>query len=133
MRHLDGVYTQKFNRVHHRDGVLFRGRYKAILIDAEEHFLSVVRYIHHNPLTAGVVADIDRYPWSSHSGYLNEKRRPVWLDTDAVMSRFRGLQDYQRFMHDKVEREIPGILSGPIPEAGVGQQGVCRTGNGKDR
>ncbi len=50
MRHLDGIYTQKFNRVHHRDGPLFRGRYKAILIDAEEYFLSVVRYIHKNPL-----------------------------------------------------------------------------------
>lgn len=49
MRHLNGIYTQKFNRVHHRDGPLFRGRYKAILIDAEEYFLSVVRYIHKNP------------------------------------------------------------------------------------
>ena len=34
MRHLDGIYTQKFNRVHHRDGPLFRGRYKAILTKA---------------------------------------------------------------------------------------------------
>jgi REP element-mobilizing transposase RayT len=50
MRHLDGIYTQKFNRVHHRDGPLFRGRYKAILIDVEEYFLSVVRSIHKNPL-----------------------------------------------------------------------------------
>jgi len=52
MRHLDGLYTQKFNRVHHRDGPLFRGRYKAILIDAEEYFQSVVRYIRQNPLRA---------------------------------------------------------------------------------
>jgi hypothetical protein len=43
MRHIDGIYTQKFNRVHHRDGALFRGRYKAILIDAEQYFLSVLR------------------------------------------------------------------------------------------
>jgi len=42
MRHLDGVYTQKFNRVHHRDGPLFRGRYKAILIDAQEYFRSLM-------------------------------------------------------------------------------------------
>jgi hypothetical protein len=53
MRHLDGIYTQKFNRVHHRDGPLFRGRYKAILIDAEAYFLSVVRYIHRNPVGGG--------------------------------------------------------------------------------
>jgi hypothetical protein len=50
MRHLDGIYTQKFNRVHHRDGPLFRGRYKAIVIDADEYLLSVARYIHKNPL-----------------------------------------------------------------------------------
>ncbi len=77
MRHLDGIYTQKFNRVHHRDGPLFRGRYKAILIDAEEYFLSVVRYIHKNPLGAGVVSDIDRYRWSSHWGVFAEKAMPA--------------------------------------------------------
>jgi putative transposase len=48
MRHFDGIYTQKFNWVHHHAGLLFRGRYKAIVIDAEEYFLSVVRYIHKN-------------------------------------------------------------------------------------
>jgi len=45
MRHLDGIYTLRFNRSRGRDGPLFRGRYKAILIDAEEYFLAVARYI----------------------------------------------------------------------------------------
>ena len=112
MRHLDGIYTQKFNRVHHRDGPLFRGRYKAILIDAEEYFLSVVRYIHKNPLGAGVVSDIDRYRWSSHWGYLNKKQCPDWLDTRPVVSRFGGLKDYQRFMHDEIEEEIEEFYRG---------------------
>ena len=39
----------------------------------EEYFLSVVRYIHKNPLGGGVVSNIDRYRWSSHWGYLNKK------------------------------------------------------------
>jgi len=102
MRHLDGIYTQKFNRVHHRDGPLFRGRYKAILIDAEEYFLSVVRYIHKNPLGAGRVSDIDRYRWSSHWGYLNKKECPHWLDTRSVLSRLGGLKEYQRFMDEEI-------------------------------
>ncbi len=106
MRHLDGIYTQKFNRVHHRDGALFRGRYKAILIDAEEYFLSVVRYIHKNPLGGGLVSDIDRYRWSSHWGYLNKNKCPGWLDTRAVWSRFSGVRNYQRFMHEEMEEEI---------------------------
>ena len=112
MRHLDGIYTQKFNRMHHRDGPLFRGRYKAILIDAEEYFLSVVRYIHQNPLGAKVVSDIDRYRWSSHWGYLNKKQCPDWLDTRSVMSRFGGLKEYQRFMHDEIEDEIEEFYQG---------------------
>ena len=110
MRHLNGIYTQRFNRAHHRDGPLFRGRYRAILIDAEEYFLAVARYIHHNPVEAGVVSDIGRYRWSSHRGYLDKKRCPAWLDTEAMLSRFgqgrSGLKEYQRFMHSGVEQEL---------------------------
>lgn len=46
MRHIDGVYTQRFNRAHNRDGPLFRGRYRAILIDKDHYLAAVVRYIH---------------------------------------------------------------------------------------
>lgn len=110
MRHLDGVYTQRFNRAHRRDGPLFRGRYRAILIDAEEYLLAVARYIHHNPVDAGIVSDIDRCRWSSHYGYLNKKKAPAWLDTDSILARFgrgrRGLREYQSFMRSKVEKEI---------------------------
>ena len=79
MRHLDGIYTLKFNRSHGRDGPLFRGRYKAILIDAEEYFLAVARYIHCNPVDASIVGDIDEYKWSSHRAYMDKKRCPDWL------------------------------------------------------
>ncbi len=110
MRHLDGIYTQSYNRAHHRDGPLFRGRYRAILIDAEEYFLAVMRYIHHNPVEAGLASDIDRYRWSSHWGYINHKRAPKWLDRAGVLSRFgrgvRGFREYQEFMHSKVEGEV---------------------------
>jgi putative transposase len=50
MRHVDGLYTQRFNRSHKRDGSLFRGRYKAIVVDANECLMAVVRYIHLNPV-----------------------------------------------------------------------------------
>jgi len=56
MRHLDGLYTQRFNKTHGRDGSLFRGRYKAILIDADEYLSAVVRYILAN--NAGVLAQV---------------------------------------------------------------------------
>ena len=122
MRHLDGIYTQKFNRVHRHDGPLFRGRYKAILIDAEEYFLSVVRYIHYNPVAAGIVADLDCYRWSSHWGYLNKKQCPTWLHASAVLSRFSGLKDYQKFMHDGVEEEIEEFYTGPYQKPVLGSK-----------
>jgi len=112
MRHLDGIYTQRFNRAHHRDGPLFRGRYKAILIDAEQYFLSVVRYIHQNPVMAGVVSDMDRYRWSSHRGYLYKSEPPVWLSTGSVLSRFDRLWEYQGFMHSEVEKEVVDFYKG---------------------
>lgn len=122
MRHLDGLYTQKFNRVHHRDGPLFRGRYKAILIDAEEYFLTVVRYIHNNPLAAGVVTDIDRYRWSSHWGYLKKRQCPHWLNTRSVLSRFGDLKQYHGFMHGGVEGEIEEFYKGRYQKAVLGSK-----------
>ena len=123
MRHLDGIYTQRFNRAHHRDGPLFRGRYKAILIDAEEYFLSVVRYIHQNPVVAGVVSEVDRYRWSSHWGYLHKKECPKWLNTESVMSRFSGVREYQQFMHSKIEKEVADFYQRRYQKPILGDKG----------
>ena len=68
MRHLDGIYTQRFNRAHRRDGPLFRGRYRAILIESEEYFMAVARYIHRNQAEARVGVDISRYPGAATGG-----------------------------------------------------------------
>ncbi len=57
MRHLDGVYTQRYNREHKTDGTLFRGRYKALLIEKDGYLLQVVRYIHLNPVEGKLVRD----------------------------------------------------------------------------
>jgi hypothetical protein len=88
MRHLDGLYTQRLNRARHRDGALFRGRYKAILVDQDNYLAQVVRYIHLNPLEAGLVQEPEVYAWSSHRFYLRPKAAPAWLRTDEVMSEF---------------------------------------------
>ena len=122
MRHLDGIYTQRFNRAHHRDGPLFRGRYKAILIDAEEYFLSVVRYIHQNPVDAGVVSDMDRYRWSSHRGYVSKNERPAWLNTRSVLSRFRGVREYREYMHSEMEKEVVDFYQGPYRRSILGDK-----------
>jgi putative transposase len=88
MRHLDGVYTQQYNRLHRRDGPLFRGRYRAIVVDAEEYLLAVARYIHRNPVEAGLVRYPEVYVWSSCRMYLEEGAKPLWLDSEPLLSRF---------------------------------------------
>ena len=88
MRHINGVYTQRFNKAHQIDGQLFRGRYRSILIDADSYLLELIRYIHRNPIKAGIVKHIEKYPWSSHHGYLSDAKKWDWLNKDLVLSMF---------------------------------------------
>ncbi len=82
MRHVNGVYTQRFNRGHLLDGQLFRGRYKAILVEGDSYLLELLRYIHRNPLEAGLEKVWEKYPWSSHPGYLSDAKKWKWLHKD---------------------------------------------------
>jgi putative transposase len=98
MRHVDGLYTQRFNRSHDRDGSLFRGRYKAILVDGDEYLAQVVRYIHLNPIGVGLVRYPEEYRWSSHPHYLQTRNRPAWLNTDAVLEQIGGSKAFHEFV-----------------------------------
>ncbi len=80
-------YTRYINRRKNRMGHLFQGRYKALLIDADSYLLELVRYIHNNPLRAGIVKAPEGYDWSSHRSYLG-KETISWLTTDWVLSQF---------------------------------------------
>jgi REP element-mobilizing transposase RayT len=86
MRHLNGVYTQRYNRDVKSDGPLFRGRYKAILVDVDAYLLNVSRYIHRNPIEAGIVRKAEKYIWSSYRAYIGQIRRPSWLTTQQTLS-----------------------------------------------
>src|SRR5258705_7972318 len=98
MLHIDGLYTQRFNRHHNRDGPLFRGRYKAILVDKDEYLAQVVRYIHLNPVQIRVVKQPEEYRWSSHIKYLQTKRAPQWLNTEEVLERLGGGKSFHEFV-----------------------------------
>jgi len=87
MRHLDGVYTQYFNRKNKRVGPLLQGRYKAVLVDAESYLLEVSRYIHMNPVEAGLIERPERYPRSSMGVYTRKRVPEEWLTTQWLLSR----------------------------------------------
>jgi REP element-mobilizing transposase RayT len=101
MRHLNGVYTQRYNRLMTTDGPLFRGRYKAIVVDADDYLLSVSRYIHRNPVEAGMVRKAQRYPWSSYPAYVGKRVAPEWLTVQTTLNMIgqrRQMQRYQAFV-----------------------------------
>lgn len=88
MRHLDGVYTQRFNSEVNIDGALFRGRYTAKLIEDESYQMVVSQYIHLNPVEAGIVKEAHEYKWSSYRAKVGLVDRPLWLCTDIIVEKF---------------------------------------------
>jgi len=109
MRHLDGVYTQRFNRLSKRDGPLLRGRYKALLIEAESYLLQVSRYIHLNPVAKNNIIKLEDYKWSSYLAYINKDERPKWLHTEKVLEQFNGWSAYQQYVYSGVDEQTAEI------------------------
>ena len=90
MRRLLTGYAVSFNRRHERHGQLFQNRYKSIVCQEEIYLRELVRYIHLNPLRAGIVSnrtELNKYPYCGHSALMGRKRRP-WQDVDYVLRYF---------------------------------------------
>jgi putative transposase len=90
MRRLLTSYAVTFNIRHNRSGHLFQNRYKSIVCDENEYLLELVRYVHLNPVRAGLVADVDhldRFPWSGHSVVMG-KVKMQGQDVDSVLGLF---------------------------------------------
>jgi putative transposase len=90
MRSLLTGYAGAFNRRHQRAGHLFQNRYKSVVVEEEAYLLELVRYLHLNPLRAGIVPDLralDRYPWTGHSALSGCVSRP-WQATAETLRRF---------------------------------------------
>lgn len=90
MRHVNGVYTQAFNRRHEQGGHLFQGRFKAILVDREAYLLEVCRYVELNPVRAGLVARAGDWAWSSYRAHVGVTPSPAWLDTAGLHAYLLG-------------------------------------------
>jgi len=90
MRHINGAYTTYFNVKRKRAGHLFQGRYKAILVEADEYALELSRYIHLNPVRAGMVERPEGYEWSSFGHYINPKVAQDWLNRELIWGLLGG-------------------------------------------
>ncbi len=90
MRHVNGVYTQRFNRRHGLVGHLFQGRYKAFVVDQQNYLMEVCRYVDLNPVRAGMVAHPGDWPWSSYCAHTGRCTGPPWLDSASLWAALTG-------------------------------------------
>jgi REP element-mobilizing transposase RayT len=105
MRKLLTGYAIFYNRRHNRHGYLFQNRYKSIVCEEENYLLELVRYIHLNPVRAGVAKTLDEleaYPYSGHSVIIG-KIEHKWQDRDYVLRQFgdkegRAKKEYRIFI-----------------------------------
>ena len=91
MHHLGSNYAKYINRTHKRIGHLFQGKFKAILVDARDYLLELIRYVHLNPVRAGIVTIPEHYLWSGHLAYIGEKEIS-WLYQDWVLTKFHQFE-----------------------------------------
>jgi REP element-mobilizing transposase RayT len=88
MQQLNSAYSQSFNRRHHRVGHVLQGRFKALLVDRDEYFLQLLRYIVLNPVEAGLVNDPEAWQWSSYRATAGLGAAPALLALDDVWRMF---------------------------------------------
>src|SRR5262245_20394929 len=88
MRQLNGVYTQAFNKRHGRVGHVFQGRFKAILVQKDSHFLEVCRYVVLNPVRAKMIAQPRQWKWCSYHATTGMAGVSGCLTIDEILSHF---------------------------------------------
>lgn len=90
MRHLNGVYTQGFNRRHGRVGHVLQGRFKSILVEKDSYLLELARYVVLNPVRAKMVRSARDWPWSSYGATSGQQGPLSFLTTDWILAQFGG-------------------------------------------
>jgi len=132
MRHINGAYTTYFNTKRRRSGHLFQGRFKAILVDADEYATELSRYIHLNPVRAGLVTTPGGYSWSSYQYYVGQKKSPRWLVTDFILAYFSRTRSvaakaYRDFVAALAKVEYESPLKDVFASTILGSEGFIKT------
>lgn len=112
-----GQYARETQLRLQTTGHLFEKRYYPVLVDADQYLLELLRYLHLNPVRAGMAASPDAYPWSSHHAYLGRRSEP-WVTTDFALAIFgpdraRAISAYQRFVEEGLHC---GITRSPLDD-----------------
>lgn len=111
MRRLLTWYAIYFNHRHRRTGHLFENRYKSILCEEDRYLMALARYLHLNPVRAGIIKtieELDRYPWSGHSAIIG-KRKHKWMDTEYILYQFADKRKTSRRKYREFIEEGIGL------------------------
>jgi REP element-mobilizing transposase RayT len=126
MQHINGAYTSYFNAKRKRSGHLFQGRYKAIVIEADEYAQELSRYIHLNPVRANMVANPEEYRWSSYLDYIGIRKRPEWLETSFILDYFGKGEErfgkYRGFVEELLGSEYDSPLGSVVASTILGSE-----------
>ena len=100
IRRITVGYAQYHNIQNGRTGHLFQNRFKSEVVDSDEYFLTVLRYIHQNPTKAGIVKNMKNYKWSSYNEYINNKKTAI-IETGFALSYFKDFKEFTKYMEEK--------------------------------
>lgn len=112
MQSLNGIYAQYFNKHHDLVGHVFQGRYNAIVVDGENYFLKLCRYIVLNPVKAGIVEKPEDYLWSSYRQMVGIDESMPFIKTVALQKHFESSsgtagENFRKFVLDGISGDSP--------------------------
>jgi len=116
VHHLSGSYAGYFNARHRRRGHLLEGRFRSILVEDTGYWRQLSRYVHLNPVRAGLAQRPEDWGWSSYAGYHRPARRVPWIDYSRVLAEFggdtsSGRQAYRQFVAEGLGRALDSPLA----------------------
>jgi len=110
IQRLFSTYTQAFNRQQRRSGTLFEGRAKSIEVEDEQYAIHLCRYIHLNPVVAGLVKQPEDWPYSNYLEWIGQ-RVGTLMDRDFVQAYYAAPDDYAAFIRLSVSEAIAAKLA----------------------
>jgi putative transposase len=115
MQYINTSYSIYYNKKRNRSGHVFQGRYKSIIVEGDSYFLELTRYIHLNPVRAGISKKPEEYKWSSFNEYITNKRKTI-IDKKEIMKYYKiKPSKYKQFVLDGINEKtdvFDGVYAG---------------------
>ena len=127
MHFLVTKYTVYFNKKHKRQGHLFQGRFRSILVEAVGYAKELSRYVHLNPVRSRIVDRPERFEWSSYGYYLGSARPEKWLETALILRMFgedaaASQRAYVEFVIQGIGKEPPDFIRDSVRTGILGSE-----------